>query len=174
MAYNPEYHREYYQRNKERKRLLGRAWELSNPEKVKAYRKKSRAKFILSGRAKAITKAWEARNRERILWRAAQARARAKNQEFTISLSDIVIPDVCPILGIPINRDERGRMQPNSPSLDRIDNSKGYMPGNVWVISWKANRIKCDASLEEIMLFCANLPKLIESRTIQRLLGKEP
>lgn len=39
-----------------------------------------------------------------------------------------------------------------SPSLDKIIPSLGYVPGNVLVISWRANRIKCDATANELML----------------------
>jgi hypothetical protein len=41
-------------------------------------------------------------------------------------------------------------MNDNAPTLDRINNSCGYVPGNVAVISWRANRIKCDATPEEL------------------------
>jgi hypothetical protein len=40
-----------------------------------------------------------------------------------------------------------------SPSLDRIDNNKGYIKGNVEVISWKANIMKSNASPEELVEF---------------------
>jgi hypothetical protein len=66
--------------------------------------------------------------------------------ECTITSADIVIPTYCPALGIKLkaavgvksNRDL-------SPSLDRIDPSKGYVPGNVQVISYLANKIKQNA-----------------------------
>ena len=41
----------------------------------------------------------------------------------------------------------------NSPALDRIDNTKGYIRGNVWVISHRANQMKVDANIEELKLF---------------------
>lgn len=72
--------------------------------------------------------------------------------EFTITLEDVVIPEMCPVLGIPlVNNKETGkRSSPNSASIDRWDNSKGYVPGNVRVISHRANSIKRDAALAEI------------------------
>jgi hypothetical protein len=69
--------------------------------------------------------------------------------EFTIAVEDIVVPTHCPALGIEMSRgtmDERS----TSPSLDRIDNSKGYVQGNIHVISQKANRMKNDATLMEL------------------------
>jgi len=41
---------------------------------------------------------------------------------------------------------------PNSPSLDRIDPTKGYVKGNVWIISHKANTFKSYATHEELKI----------------------
>ena len=83
----------------------------------------------------------------RTMYIAAKSRAKLRGIEFNISISDLSIPDVCPILGIKL---ESGDVYNGSPSLDRIDNSKGYVRGNVTVISHRANIIKRDASLEEL------------------------
>ena len=68
--------------------------------------------------------------------------------EFTITMDDVIWNDVCPILGIKIDWFATKRSE-NSPSLDRIDPSKGYIPGNVQLISWRANRIKNDGTAQE-------------------------
>jgi hypothetical protein len=60
----------------------------------------------------------------------------------------IVIPSVCPVLGIPIVLGEQ--RSENSPSLDRITPELGYVPGNVRVISDKANRLKGDRTLSQL------------------------
>jgi hypothetical protein len=52
----------------------------------------------------------------------------------------------CPALDIPMDRRDRN----HTPSIDRIDNAKGYVPGNVAIISQKANRLKNSASLAEV------------------------
>lgn len=85
------------------------------------------------------------------LIRAAKFRAKKSGLECTITAADIVIPDTCPILDIPIviNSDKRAD---NSPSIDRIDNSKGYTPDNVIVVSYRANKLKNDATLEELRM----------------------
>ncbi len=67
-------------------------------------------------------------------------------------MHDIDIPERCPILGIPLARGTQ-KQNDRSPSIDRIDNTKGYVPGNVQVISLKANRMKNDATDTELLLF---------------------
>lgn len=82
------------------------------------------------------------------LWKAAKARAVRKGLEFTIGPEDIVVPIHCPALGFELKVCD-GKAEDFSPSLDRIDNSKGYIKGNVQVISNKANRLKGDATKED-------------------------
>lgn len=85
-------------------------------------------------------------------------RAKDKSIKFELSKEDLFNmyenkPDKCPILGIKIkyaglNADKK--IIENSPSVDRIDPKKGYVKGNVMIISNLANRIKQDASIEDI------------------------
>lgn len=79
----------------------------------------------------------------------ARQRSKRKGWDCDLELEDIVIPDVCPLLNVPMK----------SPSLDRIDNSKGYTKDNVWVISKRANTIKGDATLAELKTLVAALEK---------------
>jgi hypothetical protein len=80
-----------------------------------------------------------------------QARTRAKKLgiEFTLTISEIEIPEKCPVLGIDLYTN-KGKAGYNSPSLDRIDSTKGYVPGNVKVISYRANWLKGNANIEEV------------------------
>lgn len=92
--------------------------------------------------------------RKKMLY-AARARANKLGVEFSITLDDIKIPTHCPVLGIPLeSRVGQGRSNtyqiPNSPSLDRIVNDKGYVPVNIAVISFRANLLKRDASADEL------------------------
>jgi hypothetical protein len=92
-------------------------------------------------------------NPEKRMFNHAKRRAKQHGLDFKISLEDIKIPSICPILGIPIFPKEwDGNHGPadNSPSLDRIDNSKGYLKDNVAVISSKANHKKSDLTLDQI------------------------
>lgn len=83
--------------------------------------------------------------------RNARARAAKAEVPFAITLEDIFVPLKCPILGIPIECGKgRGGHLPGSPSLDRVVPGMGYVPGNVMVISNRANSIKRDATLDEL------------------------
>jgi len=65
-----------------------------------------------------------------------------------------LLPKSCPILGMKLNytREKGGKgRQDDSPSIDRIDNTQGYVVGNVHIISWKANRIKSNGTPEELI-----------------------
>jgi hypothetical protein len=83
------------------------------------------------------------------IFKEAKSRAKKSGILFTLTLKDIQIPKFCPALGIKLCYGV-GRTTDNSPSLDRIIPSKGYVPDNIQVISMRANRIKTDASLREL------------------------
>ena len=91
------------------------------------------------------------------LWYVARTRSRKNGIEFTITKEDIIIPEVCPILGMPLTKGD-GYL-PNAMSLDRVDNNKGYIPGNVRVISRQANMLKSSLTidiLEKIIHYIKN------------------
>lgn len=81
--------------------------------------------------------------------RAAKARALAAGVAFNLTTADITIPHECPVLGIPIIVGAN-KASDNSPSLDRVVPAVGYVPGNVLVISNRANRIKNNATAAEL------------------------
>ena len=86
--------------------------------------------------------------------RRAKARAAACGRDFNLEVEDIVIPTHCPILGMELkSHSGRSGGNANSPALDRIDNTKGYVKGNVMVMSHRANMMKVDASNEELLKF---------------------
>jgi hypothetical protein len=85
---------------------------------------------------------------EKLLWQRAKRRSTVNGREFTISVEDIKIPERCPVLNIPLYKIP-GESD-NSPSLDRIDSSRGYTPDNIVVMSTKANKWKNNMTLEEV------------------------
>lgn len=93
----------------------------------------------------------ERRKRDPVGYLLTQAKYRAKKRGilFTVTRNDIEVPTHCPALGIKLEHSE-GRRTHASFSLDRKDNTQGYVPGNVRVISWKANQYKGDLTIEEV------------------------
>lgn len=83
------------------------------------------------------------------LWLNAKNRARIKGIPFSITKEDIVVPDICPVFGIPLARNV-GEPGSNSPSIDRIRPELGYVPGNIVVISHRANQLKSNATVGEL------------------------
>ena len=122
-----ETHREYY-------REWSRKWYKQNPTKKRVYWLRCRA-----------------RHPEAYLWKAAKQRAHKDGLYFTITPDDIKIPVMCPVLGIPLSFGAKSNEdRSNSPSLDRIDPNLGYVPGNIIVMSYKANTIKSNATVDEL------------------------
>lgn len=99
---------------------------------------------------------WKRNNIKEYLYNSAKTRAKQRNEEFSIDLEDIIIPELCPLLGIRLQYNE-GIKQDTSYSLDRIDSTKGYIKGNIWVVSLRANRIKNDSTIEELEMILHNL-----------------
>ena len=96
------------------------------------------------------------------MFQSAKRRARQQNVPFDIELDDVVIPEFCPLLNIPLHIG-KGNCCDNSPTLDKLIPSRGYVKGNIIVISNKANRIKNDACLDDIMLLADNLHNIMLS-----------
>lgn len=92
-------------------------------------------------------------------WHSARRRAAAAELPFNIAPEDIVVPELCPVLGIPIFL-TRGKAGPNAPSLDRIIPEDGYVRGNVIVVSWRANRLRSDGTSAELSAVAAYYAKL--------------
>jgi hypothetical protein len=81
----------------------------------------------------------------------ARIRAKKANVPFSITEADIKYPKVCPILNLKLDTTP-GSSTDTSPSLDRVVPSRGYVPGNIQIISNRANILKRDASMVELYL----------------------
>lgn len=77
----------------------------------------------------------------------ARARARKKGWEFDITQNDLTLPDQCPFFRKKFIMGHRDW----NPSIDRIDSSKGYVKGNIQIISAKANQMKSDGTLDDLI-----------------------
>lgn len=103
--------------------------------------------------ARRAVKRYQEKNPERRMWANAKQRAAKAELSFTIEIADIRIPEICPYLGVPLtNRLGEGRL-PYNPSIDRIDPEKGYHRDNIEVISFLANRMKQNATKEQLITF---------------------
>ena len=151
-----------YTNNKEKLDLYKQDWRKKNEEKCKA----RSHELYMENRDDRLAKnkiEYSAKKEkpELMMFDRCKSRAATKNIEFTISVLDIAIPKMCPYLGIELFPGIGSGGKDNSPSLDRIDSSKGYIPGNVEVISNRANTIKnCGTADEHVLI--GNRMKLME------------
>lgn len=102
-------------------------------------------------------------NREKKMLADARRRAKQYNLPFDIELEDIIIPETCPYLHISI-QSSTGSSHDNSPTLDRIVPSMGYTRDNIIIVSNKANRMKSNATPEELLILAGNIQKIMSSR----------
>jgi len=139
------YHKNKNARGRRAKaREVSRLWYHANLDRVRAYRKAN------AEQRRKTSREWHARNPARKLFMMAKARAKKAGLAFRIKLADIMpLPDVCPALGIPLRKGEHSN-DPHAFSIDRIDNTKGYVKGNVAVVSRRANVLKRDATVQEL------------------------
>lgn len=98
---------------------------------------------------------WVINNPERYLQTylkgSAKTRAKQQNVPFNIELSDIVVPEYCPILKwIKLERSKTGHPTYSSPTIDKIIPELGYVKGNIQIISLRANVLKSDGSIKEL------------------------
>lgn len=89
--------------------------------------------------------------------RTLKESAKKRGIFFNLTVHDINVPEMCPLLNIPLS--SYGPLCDNTLSIDRIDNSKGYTPDNIQVISYKANTMKSNSTKEELILFAKNVLK---------------
>lgn len=121
-----------------RARRYNKKWRTTHKTQISTYHLRTRIK-----------------NPERTIFNRTKASAKLRGLEFNLSLQDVVIPTHCPYLGVQFTNIQ-GQGKENiyfNPSLDRIDNTKGYIKGNVEIISHRANTMKNSASINELQNF---------------------
>jgi len=85
------------------------------------------------------------------MFHLAKSRSKKFDVPFSLCPEDLHIPSVCPVLGIPLFHGTDKKQCDNSPSLDRIKPPLGYVKGNIMIMSNLANRIKTNATTEQII-----------------------
>lgn len=90
-----------------------------------------------------------------VLVGTAKSRAKSRKIDFNISVDDLKpFPKTCPILGVKLDYvGEKRKDRATSPSLDRVRNNEGYIKGNVRIISYKANAMKSNHTVESLQKF---------------------
>lgn len=148
-------------------------WKKNNPEKVSA----SWTEYNARPEVKERKQQWQIEHKTKSvlteeqylkeMLRHAKNRADKANIPFNITLDDLIIPERCPILETPLNWRESIRWDhpENVPSLDKIIPEKGYVKGNVCIISMMANTMKQNASFEQLYTFCKNIPNYLKKYT---------
>jgi hypothetical protein len=120
----------------------------------------SHCKTCHSRITKAQLERWLSDPRQRML-KSSMSNAKRGCILHTLTLDDIILPETCVYLGIRIDyrtANKRGdRRHDDSPSIDRIDPTGGYVPGNVQVISDLANRMKQNATVEQLLAFAESV-----------------
>jgi len=124
-----------------------KTWDSSNPEKVKERNAKRYAEERVERLARAKVR-YHA-DPAKALWTSARRRSKAEGIVFAITVANVIIPEFCPVLGIRLEMGVKQGPQDASPSLDRIRPELGYVPGNVAVVSQRANRIKNNGTASE-------------------------
>lgn len=144
-----EYHRVYYEAHKDK-------WKEYNDSET--HNRLSRESYHRHKDRLTVKKnQWDEDNYDWILWDSARRRSKLEGFEFNLDRSDIVIPERCPYLGISLTSYRgRGNIWTNA-SIDRIDNNRGYVKGNIQIVSRKANTMKQDVSIEELLCFARNI-----------------
>lgn len=133
-----KYRKEYYLKNKE------------------TIRKNSKKSYI-NNRAKILARHKEEhkhRDTRELLVERARSRAKRENIPFNLTKEDIILPKKCPVFGFDLKRNvgcKSGKY--NSYSIDKIIPEKGYIKGNIQIISHKANCMKHNASLDDLIKF---------------------
>lgn len=142
--------REYRAKNKELRARAWGEWYDANKEKVRA---KDRERRHGSPELKL-----------KYLLQSAKGRAKKKGITFDVTVDDVSTPTHCPLLGVKLIYTGSKMHTENSASIDRIDSNLGYVKGNVWVVSRRANVIKNDATVDELLMIAYNLEKKIRDR----------
>lgn len=109
---------------------------------------------------------WREQNPVRQMIINIRSRAKSAGILFTITEDDIEHKTHCPVTGVELDYSHgtKGIRNDNSPSLDRIDPTKGYEKGNVIIVSWRVNNIKNNATPEELINIGTYYRKLINGK----------
>jgi hypothetical protein len=146
--------------SKEKHREYAQRWRARNHEEILRRERERRS----TPEHKAKQKAWYAKSqanpqhRMRRILTKAKRRAERAGLPFSDLLEAFLLanpPTACVCCGRSFDYALDKGHNSDSASLDRIDNTKGYVIGNVATICRRCNRLKGDATLEEVEAIAA-------------------
>lgn len=136
-------------------KLFSPRWQLrskycNDPDCKRAAKLKCSREDYLNNRKQKLIYSDKLRNTNPLeyIYGSRRYQAQKRGTPFEISIAEIIVPDTCPVFGTKFVRKTASAM-----SLDRINNDKGYIKGNVQVLSRKANQMKSNATPEELLKF---------------------
>ena len=145
-------------KTKEEHKEVMRIYYLNNKERwQKYYKKPQTAEQKLS--KKLNKQRWKEEHPEKYLLSNAKYRSTKENIDFNLDITEIIVPIYCPYLKIKLTSKKGTGYLDNLMSIDRINPKKGYIKGNIEIISYKANRMKNNASREELLIFANSVLK---------------
>lgn len=125
-------------------------WEQMTQEQQQqmvSYTQRRRKEAIANGTALWSKDAWN------LVLSSTRRYCKKKGLPFDIDATYLVsiTPATCPVLGIPLVRGGKGVSQPNSPSIDRLIPERGYVRGNIIIVSRLANQVRSNATPDQIL-----------------------
>lgn len=174
---------------KQRQREHSAKWAKENRDRINAKTRERRANRTEEEkeREREYRRKYREANRDKIrarsrkhyeakpeMWILSNIKKKCRDEglPFDLSIEDIAAPEYCPVLGIKLERNHNGREagpRSNSPSVDRIIPERGYVKGNVIVVSHLANAIKQNATPFQIRLVADFYEAVIQKAAISEL-----
>ena len=150
---------------KEKQRIATAKYRAKNKGRIRKFRKRRREKEY----AWALKRRQDPKTWPKVVMANIRHRAKKQGLEFSITHKDIIIPEVCPVFKTPFVFGADGKTtkaNPNAPSVDRVDNTKGYTKDNIRIISYRANILKKNATLEELRGLVRYMEEALDDRVL--------
>lgn len=141
-------------------------WREKNPHKIQEYnnrRKEAKKLWYEQNKQKQFKE--QEKNFEKYLYSSCKRNAQVKNVPFNLQQCDIIIPEFCAYLKIPLTKIRGNGKVSTNASVDRIIPAKGYVKNNIQIISLRANRMKQDASKQELITFAKSTLEMYDTST---------